>query len=324
MNLVFLTGAAGFVGSHTAQELLRRGHSVVALDNLNDYYDPARKRANIEEVTQGVPSGLSFEFIAGDVRDRELVESLFERHDFTAVVHLAAMAGVRNSIDFPDLYYDVNVQGALNVLNAVRDHDIGNVVLASTSSVYGRTKTIPFVETDNCDRPLSPYAASKRASEMLGFTYHHLFGLNVTALRFFTVYGPRGRPDMMAYKVLENIFHGAQVPIYNDGNMHRDWTYIDDVASGVVSAVERPLGYEVMNIGRGEPTLLLDFVKQIEILTGREAQLNPEPMPAADIPYTFADITKARRLLEYDPAVSVTEGVTRFWEWYQTEILAHV
>jgi UDP-glucuronate 4-epimerase len=228
------------------------------------------------------------------------------------------MAGVRVSIDHPHLYFDVNLTGTLHLLEAARESRVGNFVFASTSSVYGATERIPFTEDDLCDRPLAPYATSKRAAEMLGFTFHHLYGLPFTALRFFTVYGPRGRPDMMAYKVADNICFGRQVPIYNGGQMHRDWTFIDDIVQGVVAAVDRPLGFEVINLGRGEPTLLADFIGLIEELASRKAALVPAPMPDTDIAYTHADISKARRLLGYAPTTSVREGVAAFWKWYQS------
>jgi UDP-glucuronate 4-epimerase len=316
---ILVTGAAGFIGSHVAEALLGRGDVVVGLDNLNDYYDPNRKRDNLAEVERSTSRSLNF--VKGDVRDRDLLARLFSEYDLDAIVHLAAMAGVRASIKDPHLYYDVNLNGTLNLLNVAQDHGIGNFIFASTSSVYGNTEQIPFVETDVCDRPLAPYPASKRAVEMLGFTYHHLHGQNFTAFRFFTVYGPRGRPDMMAYKVLDNIFFGKEVPLYNNGDMHRDWTYVDDIVSGIVSAVDHPLGYEVINLGRGEPVLLADFVRLIEELSGRKADLISAPMPEADIPYTYADISKARRLLGYDPRISVKEGVTRFWHWYRRVVL---
>jgi UDP-glucuronate 4-epimerase len=318
---ILVTGAAGFIGSHVAQALLARGDQVVVLDNLNDYYDPARKRANLQELRQAAPDPSHLVFVQGDVRDRGLLSNLFEEHRIERIAHLAAMAGVRVSIQDPHLYYDVNLTGTLNLLDQARDHEVQQFVLASTSSVYGATKQIPFIETDPCDRPLAPYPASKRAAEMLGFSYHHLYGQSFTALRFFTVYGPRGRPDMMAYKVLDNIFYGKNVPLYNNGQMYRDWTYVDDIASGVVAALDRPLGYEVVNLGRGEPVLLADFVHLIEELTGRQAHLRPAPMDEADIPYTYADVSKARQLLGYDPQVSVREGVTRFWQWYQRAVL---
>jgi UDP-glucuronate 4-epimerase len=231
------------------------------------------------------------------------------------------MAGVRASIADPHLYYDVNLIGTLNLLECARAHSVGSFVFASTSSVYGDTHQIPFVESDRCDHPLAPYPASKRAAEMLGFSYHHLYQQNFTALRFFTVYGPRGRPDMMAYKVLDSIFLDREIPLYNDGQMHRDWTYVQDIVSGIVAAVDRPMGYEAINLGRGDPVLLADFVQLIEDLAGQEARLVARPMPDADIPYTYADIGKARRLLGYDPQVSVKEGVARFWKWYQQTVL---
>ena len=330
-NTILVTGAAGFIGSHTVEQLVKRGNHVIGLDNLNTFYDPARKQANLREVTEQARlnewSG-TFQFLQRDIRDRKLLADLFHDHHFDAIIHLAAMAGVRVSIEDPGLYYDVNVMGTLALLDAA----VGRIgpakqkvnptfIFASTSSVYGNTQTIPFVPEDSCDRPLAPYAASKRASEMLGHTYHHLFGLDCTVLRFFTVYGPRGRPDMMAYKVLDNIFTGCEVPLYNNGNMHRDWTYVDDIVSGLLMAVDRPMGYEILNLGRGEPVLLSDFVKGIEQLTGRSAQLVSTPMLEADIAYTFADLSKTRKLLQYDPQISVTEGVAQFWKWYQMAVL---
>lgn len=318
---ILVTGAGGFIGSHVAQALLARGDTVVGLDNLNAFYDPARKRENLAEVERATTPGPRFILVEGDVRDRTLVGRLFAERSFDAVIHLAGMANVRLSIEDPWLYYDVNLSGTLNLLDAARAHRVGNFVFASTSSVYGDSTQIPFVETDSCDRPLAPYPASKRAAEMLGFTYHHLYGQNFTAVRFFTVYGPRGRPDMMTYKVADNILLGREVPLYNRGQMYRDWTYVDDIVQGVIGAADRPLGYEVINLGRGEPVLLADFVRLIEACAGRNANLAPAPMADADVPYTYANISKARRLLGYDPQISVTEGVARFWQWYQTAVL---
>jgi UDP-glucuronate 4-epimerase len=321
MKTILLTGAAGFIGSNTASALLNRGDVVVGVDNLNDYYDPARKRANLLEVRVGAPDPEKFIFHETDIRDEDGIDALYASHRFDAVIHLAAMAGVRASIENPKLYLDVNLGGTLNLLQAGQRHGQPPFVFASTSSAYGPTEVVPFIETDPADRPLAPYPASKRAAELLGYSYFHLFEQDFTALRFFTVYGPRGRPDMMAYKVLDNIFHGAEVPLYKGGQMHRDWTYVDDIVEGILVAADRPLGYEIINLGRGEPTLLADFVRLIEEQAGRPATLIDTPMLPADIEYTYADITKARDLLGYDPKVRVPEGVREFFGWYRRAVL---
>ncbi len=329
---ILVTGAAGFIGSHTVQALVTRGDRVVGLDNVNDYYDPARKRANIREVQQALrqqDQAESFTFIEGDIRNRQTVADIFSTCAFDGIVHLAAMAGVRFSIEHPQLYCDVNVTGTLNVLEAAVGKgdrsfprsSLPTFVFASTSSVYGGTPQRPFQEEDPCDRPLAPYAASKKSGELLGYSYHYLYGLAFTALRFFTVYGPRGRPDMMACKVLDNIFFNREVPLYHAGQMHRDWTFVDDIVRGVVNAVDRPLGYEVVNLGRGAPVLLAEFVALLEACVGRKARLVPAPMMEADMAYTYADISKARALLEYQPHVDVREGISRLWVWYKTNVL---
>ncbi len=309
---VLVTGAAGFIGSHLAEKLAKRGDEVVGLDNFNDYYDPAKKRAN-EARLNDYPN---FKMIEADIRDRQRMFDIFEEEQFEAVGHLAAMAGVRNAVKYPEMYVEVDLNGTQHLMDAGRANKLGNFVMASTSSVYGNTDVIPFVETDPCDRPLQPYAAAKRASEILGHSYHHLFGLNFTALRFFTVYGPNGRPDMMAYLVAESATKGRQIPLYEGGMMWRDWTFVDDITDGIVAALERPLGYEIINIGRGEPTLLKDFVEMIETLAGNKANVVHKPKLAADFVRNQADISKARHLLDYDPKVSVPEGVKAFWEWY--------
>jgi UDP-glucuronate 4-epimerase len=313
---ILVTGAAGFIGSHTAVKLLARGDRVVGLDNLNDYYDPARKRANLKEIGATPGADERFTFVEGDIRSREQVGSLFSQHRFDAVAHLAAMAGVRVSVEDPWLYYDTNLTGTLNLLDASTSNGKPNFVLASTSSAYGNTKPVPFVETDSADRPLAPYPASKRSAELLGHSYHHIQGLYFTALRFFTVYGPRGRPDMLAYKILDAMRLGQSMPLYNGGQMHRDWTFVTDIVQGIVAACDRRLGYEVINIGRGEPVLLADFVRDLELLAGGKAPVTSEPMMRADVSYTYADISKARKLLDYSPKVSVADGVQQFYDWY--------
>ena len=321
MKKILLTGAAGFIGSNTASALLSRGDTVVGVDNLNDYYDPARKQANLDEVRAAAPNPEKFIFHRADIRDEEAMEALFAEHAFDAIIHLAAMAGVRASIDDPKLYLDVNLGGTLTLLEAARRHGQPLFVFASTSSVYGRTKVIPFVETDTADRPLAPYPASKRAAELLGHSYFHIFGQNFTALRFFTVYGRRGRPDMMAYLVLDNIFNGKEVPLYNNGQMHRDWTYVDDIVQGLLAAADRPLGFEVINLGRGKPTLLADFVRLIEEQAGKSSKLVSKPMPAADMEYTYANIDRATERLGYAPTITVEQGVREFWLWYKDTVM---
>lgn len=309
---VLVTGAAGFIGSHLAEKLAKRGDDVVGLDNFNDYYDPARKRDN-EKRLMAYPN---FRMIEADIRQRSRILALFEQEKFDAVAHLAAMAGVRNAVKHPDLYVEVDYNGTQHLMDAARFSGVGNFVFASTSSVYGATDQIPFVEDDPCDRPLQPYAAAKRAAEILGYTYHYLYDLNFSAVRFFTVYGPNGRPDMMAYLVADSISKGIEIPLYQGGEMYRDWTFVEDTVNGVVAAIDRPLGFEIINLGRGNPTLLKEFVSMIETLAGRKANYVEMPKPAADVVSTYADISKARKLLGYSPKVTVSEGVEIFWNWY--------
>lgn len=310
---LLITGAAGFIGSHLAKKLLVRGDQVIGLDNFNDYYNPALKRVNEARLNQ-YPN---FRMVEADIRDRQFLFDLFAQESFEVVAHLAALAGVRNAIAHPDLYVAVDYNGTQNLMDAARLHRIFHFVFASTSSVYGDTKQIPFVETDPCDRPLQPYAAAKRAAEILGYVYHYLYKLSFTALRFFTVYGPYGRPDMMAYLIADSITKGVQVPLYNGGEMYRDWTYVDDITDGIVAAIDHPLGYEIINLGRGEPTLLKDFVGLLEELAGGKGNFVVQPKVPADVVYTYADTSKARQLLAYNPTVSVAQGVTAFWEWYR-------
>lgn len=310
---VLVTGAAGFVGSHLAERLAARGDAVVGVDNFNDYYDPARKRRNAAALAR---AGVTV--LEADIRDREQMFGLFEEHRFDAVAHIAAMAGVRNSVANPSLYMDVNLTATQGLMDAAREFGTANFVFASTSSIYGDTSNIPFRETDPCLEPPQPYAAAKRAAELLGFTYHKLYGLNFTATRFFTVYGPRGRPDMMPGLLAESLYYGRVIPLY-EGDMRRDWTFVDDIVSGVVLALEKPLGYEILNIGRGAPQSLADFIAAMESVAGKKAQLEPQPKLPADVYVTYADIGKARKLLGFEPTVSVREGVARFWRWYEQE-----
>ena len=316
---ILVTGAAGFIGSHTAAAFLARGERVIGLDNFDAYYDPARKRANVAEVMAQAHAG-AFTMLEGDLRDREMIARLFREHAFTSVAHLGALAGVRASCDAPQAYFDVNTGGTLNLLDAARANGSPNLVLASTSSVYGASPRVPFVEDDPADRPLAPYPASKRSAELLGHVYHHLYGLDVTALRFFTVYGPRGRPDMLTYKLLDALRTGNRLTLYQRGQMLRDWTYVDDTVAGVLAAADRRLGYEVINLGRGEPVLVADFIATFENLTGRKVPIVDAPRPQADVERTHANTEKARRLLGYEPRVSVREGAQRFVAWFEQSV----
>ncbi len=308
-----ITGGAGFIGSHVAEALLQRGERVIAIDNFDDYYDPAIKRHNAANLSDYD----NFLLIDGDVREVALVDRLFAEQGISHVAHLAAMAGVRASVDKARDYLDVNLTGTLNLLEAAKTAQIEQFVLASTSSVYGKTKVLPFIETDTADRPLAAYPASKRAAELLAHPYHNLFAMNVTVLRFFNVYGPAGRPDMMPWRLMEATQTGKQIKLFNGGDIHRDWTYIADTVAGVLAALERPLGYEVINLGCGAPISLSDFVSIIEEYAGCALNTVSVPTPLSDPPITYCDNRKARELLGFAPAVSIREGLARTWEWYR-------
>jgi UDP-glucuronate 4-epimerase len=307
-----ITGGAGFIGSHVAERLLQRGERVIILDNFNNYYDPAIKRASIERIKHK-----NLTVIEGDVRDVELVKKLFKDYGIRRVAHLAAMAGVRLSVYETPLYMDVNTTGSMNLFEAARDNEIEQFVLASTSSVYGTTKVLPFIETDTADRPLAAYPASKRAAEILAYTYHNLNKANYTVLRFFNVYGPAGRPDMMPMRLMHASQDNTEIKIFNGGDISRDWTYIDDTVAGVIAALDRPLGYEVINLGVGNPISLTDFVEIIEELSGKEIRKVTVDTPPSDPPITYCDNTKARELLGFNPKVSVQEGLAKTWEWFR-------
>ena len=308
-----ITGAAGFIGSHVAHKLLARGERVLALDNFDDYYDPAIKRRRMARLHHDDP----FTLREGDIRDAALVSRLFAEEGITHVAHLAALPGVRASVKQTRLYMDVNLTGSMNLLEAAKAAGVKQFVLASTSSVYGKTKRLPFIETDTADRPLAAYPASKRAAELLAHTYHHLTGMNITVLRFFNVYGPAGRPDMMPWRLMEATQSGQPIPLFNGGDIHRDWTYIDDTVYGVLAALDHPLGYEIINLGCGAPMSLTDFVSIIEEYAGVSLPTIDVPTPLSDPPITYCDSGKARELLGFIPTVSLAEGLHRTWAWYR-------
>jgi UDP-glucuronate 4-epimerase len=315
---ILVTGAAGFIGSHVAESLLKRGDQVTGLDNFNDYYDPARKRANLASFRNH--PGLRF--YEADIRDADQMQHMIAEHRPDAIAHLAAMGGVRYSIGRAPLYVDVNLRGTVNMLEAARSAGVPHFVFASTSSVYGKTEHIPFEESDPCNEPLAPYPATKKAAEVMGYTYSNLHGLSFTALRFFSVYGPRGRPDMMPFMVTHRIVNGQEIQLFDAGKLRRDWTYVDDIVAGVVAAVDRPLGYEIINLGRGEPVLMADFVDIIEGLVGKPAVLSTPPAPPSEPEINFADIGKARRLLAYEPKTAIHDGLAGMWDWYRREFLS--
>lgn len=291
---------------------------MVGIDNFNPYYNPAQKRQNARELAQ-YPN---FRMLEGDLRDTQLLARVFAQYRFSAVIHLAAMAGVRASVEEPELYYDVNLTGTLRLLEKSRQAGRPHFVFASTSSAYGRTERIPFCEDDTSDRPLAPYPASKRSAELLGHAYHHMHGMDFTALRFFTVYGPRNRPDMLAHLALDACAGRRTLYLYQNGEMYRDWTYVGDIADGVVAAADRRLGYQIINLGRGEPVKLADFVSKVSAQHGGRPRIESRPMPTADVAQTFASIDKARRLLDYNPTVSVDEGIAALTSWYRSDQLA--
>ena len=317
---ILVTGAAGFIGSHVCDSLLEAGNQVIGIDNFNDYYSPERKRKNIA----ALDGRKRFSFFELDFTDRDKLNELFEKEKPQRVIHLGAMANVRYSVKRPDLFIDNNITGTANLLEFASKHKIDNFVFASTSSIYGQREDVPFIETDNSDLPLAAYPASKKAGELLGHAWYNMSGMNFSSLRFFNVYGPNGRPDMMPWKVIEAIKTGKEITLFNDGEMYRDWTYIGDIVSGVIAAVERPLGYQVFNLGCGEPHSMKQFMKIYEKLAGKEIPYVAVDAPKSEPIRTFASIDKAKKLLDYNPRVSLEVGLTRFWEWYQENLISRI
>jgi len=314
---VLLTGVAGFIGSHLAERLLARGHAIVGLDNFDPFYDPAIKQRNLAAVG-GHPR---FELVRGDIRDEGLVKALLDRAPRVDLVcHLAALAGVRPSLAEPGRYASVNVGGTLSLLEACRRHGVARLVFASSSSVYGARSEVPFRESDPAVRPASPYAATKRAGELLCATYADLYGLETTCLRFFTVYGPRQRPEMAIHKFTRLLAAGTPVPLFGDGSSARDYTYVDDIIDGTVAAVERPRpGFTIYNLGGSQATSLARLVELIAAALGTTAAVERLAMQPGDVPITYADVALAGRDLGYTPKVPIDEGITRFVEWFRAQ-----
>ena len=324
-----ITGAAGFIGSTLAKRLLARGDKVTGVDNLNDYYDVSLKEARLARLT----SSSHFSFIKADIADRDVMSALFAGNAFDSVVNLAAQAGVRYSIENPAAYIDANLVGFGNILEGCRHNGIGHLVYASSSSVYGSNTKLPFSEKDNVDHPISLYAASKKANELMAHAYAHLYGLPATGLRFFTVYGPWGRPDMALFKFTKGILEGQPIPVYNRGQMVRDFTYVDDIVEGVIRVLDQPPGkgggasepdrsasapWRIYNIGNSSRVQLMDYIQALEKALGRKATLELLPMQDGDVPATQADVSALESDFGYRPQVGVEEGIKQFVKWYRS------
>lgn len=311
MNFL-VTGGAGFIGSHVCERLLQTGHAVWAFDDLNPFYDPQIKQRNLRDL-QALAK--PFEFIHGDLTDPAALADLFDRVKFDQVIHLAARAGVRPSLEEPALYQRVNVEGTVNVLETARLHGVRKLTIASSSSVYGVNSKVPFAESDPIFHAISPYAASKLACEALGHVYHHVYGLDVALLRFFTVYGPRQRPDLAIHKFARLIRAGRPIPVFGDGSTARDYTFITDILEGVIACTQQEFGYELFNLGESQTVTLLRLIELLEHALGKKAVLDRLPPQPGDVPLTCADITKARARLGYHPRVKIEQGIPLFIQW---------
>ncbi len=325
MNTILVTGGAGFIGSHLVERLLDDKNKIVLVDNFNNFYEPSVKERNIHEILKTKQKqnldDSSLKIYKGDIRDNNFINEVFNENQFDLVIHLAAMAGVRPSIENPEEYYTVNVNGSLNLLEACKDKKIKKFIFASSSSVYGNNQKLPFTETDNVDHPISPYAATKKAGELLCHTYYHLNEISVACLRFFTVYGPRQRPDLAIHKFTRLILNDEEIPFYGNGETQRDYTYIDDIIDGIMKTIEwikkDHKQYEVFNLGESKTISLKQMLKTIEKATGKKAIIHSLPMQPGDVNRTFANISKSKEMLGYNPKTNFEDGITKFVEWYK-------
>ena len=322
---ILVTGGAGFIGSHLCKALMRDKHRVIILDNFNDFYDPKIKKRNIDDLKDMMlDEDLEFNalsVITGDIREVKTLSRIFEFENIDTVVHLAAMAGVRPSIENPVLYNDVNITGTLNLLEMCKSHKVDKFIFASSSSVYGNNEKVPFSEEDNVDYPISPYAATKKAGELICHTYHKLYDIDMACLRFFTVYGSGQRPDLAIHKFTNLIMNESQVPFFGDGSTERDYTYIDDIVDGVTKSIKWVQDgkgkYEIFNLGESNTITLKEMVETLETVIGKKANLKRMPMQLGDVNRTFADVTKAKSVLGYNPTMDFTEGIKIFVDWYK-------
>ncbi|NGU53685.1 SDR family NAD(P)-dependent oxidoreductase [Clostridium perfringens] len=322
MRTILVTGGAGFIGSHLSERLLKEGNKVLVIDSFNNYYDPEIKRNNVEEVKKtcienNIPLN-NYKVFEGDIRDNEFLKEVFS-NKIDSIMHLAAMAGVRPSIEDPSLYYDVNITGTVNLLERCRETGVKQFVFASSSSVYGNNEKVPFAESDRVDNPISPYAATKKSGELLCHTYHHLFNMNISCLRFFTVYGPRQRPDLAINKFTSLILEGKEIPFYGDGSTSRDYTYVEDIVDGIVRSINYintdEKIFEIFNIGGDKTVSLIEMVETIEEVLGKKAKLNRLPMQPGDVNRTCADIKYSSETIGYNPKTNFKEGIKKFIDW---------
>lgn len=315
MNFL-VTGGAGFIGSNLCERLLSSGHSVWAFDDLNSFYDPRRKQRNLDSI---LSLGKPFRFIRGDITDRRAVDELFGSVRFDQVIHLAARAGVRPSLLDPALYQRVNVEGTVNVLEAARLAGVKKITIASSSSVYGVNSKVPFAEGDPIFSAISPYAASKLACEALGHVYHHVYGMDVVMLRFFTVYGPHMRPDLAIHKFAKLMLAGRPIPIFGDGSAERDYTFVSDILDGIIACTRKEFGYEIFNLGESQVISLNRMIELLENALEIKAKIDRQPVQPGDVPVTYADVSKARAMLGYDPKIKLEQGIPLFIDWLKTD-----
>jgi len=309
---ILVTGIAGFIGSHVALALMARGENVIGVDNFNSYYNPKLKEARIKQFL----AGYNFKLYRLDLSDQPGLNKVFAENQIDKICHLAAQAGVRYSLEHPEVYIQSNIIGTHNLLELAKEYKVRDFIFASSSSVYGGNKKIPFAETDSVDSPVSLYAATKKANELQAYVYHHLYGLNCFGLRFFTVYGPWGRPDMALFKFTKSILADEPIEVYNQGQHRRDFTYIDDIVAGILAAIDRCSGYEIFNLGNNQPVELEYFIKVIEDTLGKKAKKQYLPLQPGDVVETYADIDKAKNLLGYQPQTKIEDGIKKFIDWY--------
>ena len=310
--LYLITGVAGFIGAKTAQFALDNGAKIIGIDNMNNYYSPIIKTHRLEELKKHQ----NFTFFKGDIEDKEVLETIFKLNKIDAVINLAARAGVRFSLKNPFIYASTNYTGSLNLLDLMRDYNVKKYVMASTSSIYAGSK-MPYREDSSVNQPISPYAASKKAAELIAYTYHHQFNIDVSIVRYFTVYGPAGRPDMSVLRFIKWIDEGKPIVLYGDGSQSRDFTYVDDIAIGTLAATKKEVGYEIINLGGGKNPFAINLlISKIENLLSKKAELNQKPFHSADVDSTWADISKAGQLLNWEPTISLNKGLEKTVEWY--------